>query len=434
MPEGGIVIDRSRNTIRISRTYAATVDRVWWAWTNAEAIAKWWGPAGWTAIVYEMDVRPGGRWRFQIAPEDGSSEPVRGVATYGSVVPHAELDYEDAFADEAWQPDGSGTFPTSVRFTSAGTGCRVDVEASFPEGRALRRAVELHMADGYAEALDRLENLLESPQGDPIMPTIASADGTTIAYQRTGSGPAIIVISNVAEDHSGVADLVKALSRHFTVISFDRRGRGQSGDPQPYDPAHELEDIAALIDIAGGSAALASGSGGCAIALDAASALGGRVTGLYLYEPPFIVDDSRSPGPADYIEHVEGLIAVGKRSEAVEYVMTEMVGVPAQYIEPMKRDPSWEDMVRYAHTFVYEGRILRGLQDGKPLPPERWSINAPIAVAIGGEGESYFRVGADALAALLPKVTVLTLPGQGHGAFWAAPGPVAEQIREFLAG
>ena len=434
MPEGGIVIDRSRNTIRISRTYAATVDRVWWAWTNAEAIAKWWGPAGWTAIVYEMDVRPGGRWRFQIAPEDGSSEPVRGVATYGSVVPHAELDYEDAFADEAWQPDGSGTFPTSVRFTSAGTGCRVDVEASFPEGRALRRAVELHMADGYAEALDRLENLLESPQGDPIMPTIASADGTTIAYQRTGSGPAIIVISNVAEDHSGVADLVKALSRHFTVISFDRRGRGQSGDPQPYDPAHELEDIAALIDIAGGSAALASGSGGCAIALDAASALGGRVTGLYLYEPPFIVDDSRSPGPADYIEHVEGLIAVGKRSEAVEYVMTEMVGVPAQYIEPMKRDPSWEDMVRYAHTFVYEGRILRGLQDGKPLPPERWSINAPIAVAIGGEGESYFRVGADALSALLPKVTVLTLPGQGHGAFWAAPGPVAEQIREFLAG
>jgi uncharacterized protein YndB with AHSA1/START domain/pimeloyl-ACP methyl ester carboxylesterase len=426
------VIDRSRNTIHISRTYAANVDRAWWAWTDSEAIATWWGPAGWAATIHEMNVRPGGRWRFQIAPEDGSTEPVRGVATYSLVVPHAELAYEDAFADEAWQPDGSGTFPTSVTFTSTGTGCRVEVGASFPDGEALRRAVELQMAEGYAEALDRLGNLLETPQGDMIMQTTTSADGTTIAYEKTGSGPAIIVISNVAEDHTGVAGLTRALSEHFTVISFDRRGRGGSGDPQPYDPAREIEDIAALIDSAGGSAALTSGSGGCAIALDAASVLGDKVTGLYLYEPPFIVDDSRPPAPADYVDHVEALVAAGKRSEAVEYVMTEMIGVPTEYIEPMKQDPSWAEMARYAHTFAYEGRILRGLMDGKPLPADRWSIDAPIAVAIGGSSEPYFRVGADALAALLPKVTVLTLPGQDHGAFWAAPAPVAAQICEFL--
>jgi len=266
------------------------------------------------------------------------------------------------------------------------------------------------------------------------MQTFTSADGATIAYKKTGSGPAIIVISNVAEDHTGLAGLAKALSEHFTVISFDRRGRGASGDPKPYDPAREIEDISVLIDIAGGSAALTSGSGGCAIALDAASALGDRVTGLYLYEPPFIVDDSRPPAPADYIEHVEGLVAAGKRGEAVEYVMTEMIGVPAEYIEPMKQDPSWNEMARYAHTFAYEGRILRGLTDGKPLPADRWSIDAPIAVAVGENSERYFRVGAGALAALLPKVTVLTLPGQDHGAFWAAPGPVAAQIREFLLG
>ncbi|WP_129791518.1 SRPBCC domain-containing protein [Sphingosinicella sp. CPCC 101087] len=163
MPEDGIVIDRSRNTIRISRSYAANVDRAWWAWTDAEAITKWWGPAGWAATVYEMDVRPGGRWRFQIAPEDGSTEPVRGIATYRRVVPRAELAYEDSFADEAWQPDGTGTFPTAVTFSSDGTGCRVEVEASFPDGQALRRAVELRMAEGYAEALDRLGDLLETP-------------------------------------------------------------------------------------------------------------------------------------------------------------------------------------------------------------------------------------------------------------------------------
>ncbi|ADB49547.1 alpha/beta fold hydrolase [Conexibacter woesei] len=432
MPEDGIVIDRSRNTIRISRTYAASVDRAWWAWTDAEAIAQWWGPAGWAATVYEMDVRPGGRWRFEIAAADGSAEPVRGLATYGLVVPHVELAYEDTFADEAWQPDGTGTFPTSVTFASAGTGCRVEVEASFPDLHALRQAVELQMAEGYAEALGRLDDLLRTPQGDKIMQTITSTDGTTIAYEKTGSGPAIIVISNVAEDHTGVAGLAKTLSEHFTVISFDRRGRGASGDPQPYDPARELDDIAALIDIAGGSAALTSGSGGCAITLDAASALGDSVTGLYLYEPPFIVDDSRPPAPTDYIEHVEELVAADRRSEAVEYVMTEMIGVPAEYIEPMKQDPSWNEMARYAHTYAYEGRILHGLMDGTPLPADRWSINAPIAVAVGGNSESYFRVSANALAALLPNVTVLTLPDQDHGAFWAAPEPITEQIREFL--
>ncbi|ANZ39872.1 hypothetical protein BBK82_31330 [Lentzea guizhouensis] len=266
------------------------------------------------------------------------------------------------------------------------------------------------------------------------MQTITSADGTTIAYEKAGSGPAIIVISNVAEDHTGVAGLAAALAEHFTVVTFDRRGRGASGDPQPYDPAREIEDIAALIGIAGGAAALTSGSGGCGITLDAASALGDRVTGLYLYEPPFIVDDSRPPAPADYVDHVEELVAAGKRSEAVEYVMTEMIRVPAEYVEPMKQDPSWDDMARYAHTYAYEGRILQGLMDGTPLPADRWSIDVPIAVAVGGNSEEFFRVGAEALAALLPKVTVLTLPGQDHGAFWAAPRPVAEQVREFLLG
>ncbi len=264
------------------------------------------------------------------------------------------------------------------------------------------------------------------------MQSIISADGTTIAYEQSGVGPAIIVISNVAEDHTGVAGLVAELAAHFTVISFDRRGRGESGDPQPYDSARELEDIAALVDVAGGSAALASGSGGCAITLDAATYLGDKATGIYLYDPAFIVDDSRPPAPTDYVEHVDSLVTAGKRSEAVEYVMTEMIGVPAEYIEPMKQDPSWADMSRYAHTYAYEGRILRGLQDGTPLPTDRWSVDAPIVVAVGEHSEPFMRTGADALSTLLPNVTVLTLADQDHSAFWMAPEPVAAQIREHL--
>ncbi|UUV30587.1 SRPBCC domain-containing protein [Amycolatopsis roodepoortensis] len=162
MPDG-IEIDRANNTVHISRTYAAGVDRAWWAWTDAEAIRRWWGPHGWAATVYEMDVRPGGRWRFQIAPEDGSAAAVRSVATYTVVEPCAELAYEDAFANEAWRPDGTGTFPTKVTFAAAGIGCTVEVSAAFSDGAALRRAVEQHMADGYAEALERLGGVLDTP-------------------------------------------------------------------------------------------------------------------------------------------------------------------------------------------------------------------------------------------------------------------------------
>lgn len=265
-----------------------------------------------------------------------------------------------------------------------------------------------------------------------IVGTVTSADGTTIAYQRAGAGPAIIVISNVAEDRTGVAGIAAALAEDFTVITYDRRGRGASGDPQPYDPAREIDDLAALVDSVGDPVFLASGSGGCGLALDAASALGDRVAGLYLYEPPFIVDDSRSPVPADYVAHQEGLVAAGRRDEAVEFFMSEMIRVPAEYLPMMKEDPSWQEMVRYAHTYAYDGRILADLQDGTPLPADRWRIDVPIAVAVGSEGEEFIRRGAAALAALLPNVTVLTLEGQDHSAFWIAPEPVAEQLRDFV--
>ncbi|UYO95648.1 alpha/beta hydrolase [Microbacterium sp. M28] len=262
--------------------------------------------------------------------------------------------------------------------------------------------------------------------------TVTSADGTAIAYERIGTGPVIIVISNVAEDRTGVAGIADALAADFTVISYDRRGRGESGDPQPYEPAREIDDIAALVDAVGSPVFLTSGSGGCGLALDAASALGDAVAGVYLYEPPFIVDDSRAPAPADYVAHQEELVAAGRRDEAVEYFMSEMIGVPEEYLPLMKDDPSWQEMVRYAHTYAYDGRIMQGLQDGAPLPRDRWRIDAPIAVAVGSNGEGFIRAGAQALAALLPHVTVLTLEGQDHSAFWMAPEPVAEQIRGFL--
>ncbi|MGK5557954.1 alpha/beta fold hydrolase [Actinomadura kijaniata] len=260
------------------------------------------------------------------------------------------------------------------------------------------------------------------------MSTVTSADGTTIAYATTGSGPAVVLVATTAPDRHDLDGLAAALAPRFTVHNYDRRGRGGSGDTPPYAPEREVEDLAALLDAVGGPALLVSGSAGCVLALDAATALGERVSGLFLYEPPFVVDDSRPPVPADYVETVERLVAEGRRDEAVEYFMTRAVGVPAEYLEPMKADPSWATMAGYAHTLAYDGRIVAGTQQGRPLPADRWKTDAPVRVVVGENSPPFFHEGARALAALLANAEYRVLPGHDHSAPWTAPDAVAALV------
>ncbi|MGH4016472.1 MAG: alpha/beta fold hydrolase [Pseudonocardiaceae bacterium] len=145
-------------------------------------------------------------------------------------------------------------------------------------------------------------------------------------------------------------------------------------------------------------------------------------------EPPFIVGPGHPPVPSDYVERVSALVADGKRSDAVEYFMTEAIGIPAEYLEPMKADPSWETMTRYAHTLAYDGRTVAGTQDGTPLPKDRWSVTAPVHVLVGENSAPFFHEGAQALVDLLPSATYATLPGQDHSAFWMAPDAVADSV------
>jgi pimeloyl-ACP methyl ester carboxylesterase len=265
------------------------------------------------------------------------------------------------------------------------------------------------------------------------MRTVTSSDGTTIAYQVAGNGPAVVLVGTTASDHHDLDGLAERLAGDFTVYNYDRRGRGESGDTQPYAPAREVEDLEALLGAVGGPAALVGGSAGCVLALDAASALGDRVSALYLYEPPFIVGPGRPPVPADYVERVTRLVAEGRRSDAVEVFMLEAIGVPAEYLEPMKADPSWETMVGYAHTLAYDGQIVAGTQDGKPLPADRWSVDQPTEVVAGERSEPFFHDGARALVQLLPNGAYRALAGQDHSAFWVAPEVVAASIAEVLA-
>lgn len=159
MTTDGIVIDEQTNTLTIARAYRAAVDRVWTAWTDPAAVARWWGPHGWTTTVEQMDVRPGGQWRFSMAPDDGSAGPIHIVATYGEVRPREQLSYVDRRATADWVATGEG-MSTTVAFSARDTGTHVSITAVFADRDTLRQAVASGMGEGYQEALERLGTIL----------------------------------------------------------------------------------------------------------------------------------------------------------------------------------------------------------------------------------------------------------------------------------
>jgi pimeloyl-ACP methyl ester carboxylesterase len=143
------------------------------------------------------------------------------------------------------------------------------------------------------------------------MKKVRSKDGTTIAFDQSGQGPAIILVAAALSNRLVTTQLAALLAPHFTVINYDRRGRGDSGDTQPYAVEREIEDIEALIDEAGGSAFVFGHSSGAVLALEATGKLPTRIKKQALYEPPFIVDDSRPPVPEDFATHVAELVSAG---------------------------------------------------------------------------------------------------------------------------
>jgi pimeloyl-ACP methyl ester carboxylesterase len=207
------------------------------------------------------------------------------------------------------------------------------------------------------------------------------------------------------------------LAPHYTVFSYDRRGRNESGDTPPYAVEREVEDINALIGEAGGSVYVFGRSSGAVLALEAA-ARGLAITKLALYEPPLIIDDSRPPVPADYVPHINELIRKGRRGDAVEHLLTAVVGVPAEFVAGMRTEPMWPLLEAVAHTIPYDGAITEGLESGRPLPADRvkrWaSFTGPTLVIDGGASEQFMHSGADALARVLPNAQRRTLEGQTH--------------------
>jgi pimeloyl-ACP methyl ester carboxylesterase len=218
------------------------------------------------------------------------------------------------------------------------------------------------------------------------------------------------------------ASLADLLAEQFTVYNYDRRGRGDSTDTSPYAVEREIEDIAALLEEAGGSAYVYGISSGGVLALEAARRLP-SITKLAMYEPPFIVDNSRPPRPDDYVQQLDKMTAEGRPGDAVAYFMTEAAGVPAEFVAGMRGQPFWSALEAIAHTIAYDGRVMGNTMSGKPLPAEWGAITTSTLVVDGGNNPT-FHTGAQALADLLPNAQHRTLGGQEHNVDPQAIAPV----------
>jgi pimeloyl-ACP methyl ester carboxylesterase len=251
------------------------------------------------------------------------------------------------------------------------------------------------------------------------MNQVASKDGTSIAFDQQGHGPAVILVSGGSVDRSSNARLATLLAKDFTVFNYDRRGRGPSGDTPPYAVGREVEDIAAVAHAAGSTAYLFGSSSGAALALEAARHLPDQITKLALWEPPFILDPARRP-PADTAKIYRDLVAVGQRGDAAQYFMEKVVGMPPEFVAGARSQPWWPAQEALAHTLEYDATIMGDYS----LPEDRIkSITIPTIVLDGGASFEFIRETAAAVGKLLPNAQHQTLEGQTHNVDAAVLAP-----------
>jgi pimeloyl-ACP methyl ester carboxylesterase len=265
---------------------------------------------------------------------------------------------------------------------------------------------------------------------DPL--TVGSSDGTTIAYDLAGEGPPLILVGGAFSfrRYKSWVQLFELLAPTFRVISYDRRGRGDSGDAPAYAIEREIEDLGELVQVAGGSAHVFGMSSGAVLALRAAAA-GIGFDRAVVYQPPFSVDASGHVPPADFSRRLRALAAAGDRGATASYFMREGMGAPRLLVGLLRlARPIWRDLESVAHTLPYDYAVMGETVHGKPLADEPWaSIPTPTLIVDGGKSGASLHRAADALAALMPNAERQTLAGQGHNLSMKLLAPL---LKEFL--
>lgn len=250
----------------------------------------------------------------------------------------------------------------------------------------------------------------------------SSKDGTKIAFERAGQGPPLVIVGGALSDRKGGKLLATKLQTHFTVYTYDRRGRGESGDTRPYAVEREIEDLESVLEQAGTPANVYGVSSGAALALQAAAKLGtDRVAKLAVYEPPYGQDHHDFEQQKARIEQI---VETGKPGDAAAFFLSA-VGMPPQAIAEMKRSPQWESMSKIDFTLAYDYAVL----GNGNVPDSVRQISAPTLVMNGEKSMPFIRPTADRVAESIPNARRTTLPGQTHQ---AAPEAVAPLLIEFF--
>lgn len=255
---------------------------------------------------------------------------------------------------------------------------------------------------------------------------VISKDSTGIVYDKVGKGPVVIQVLGALNTRKTGAKLAKVLAPHFTVISYDRRGRGDSIDTPPYSPQREVEDVAAVIDGVGESVYLYGHSSGCAIALEAATKLHDHIKKIAIYEAPYALSSEAQKAAKVYNTSLKKLLSAGKRDDAVALFM-QYIGVTANQINAMKKLPMWKGLHAMAHTLAYDSDVLG---EGHALPTTQLKrITTPTLVMSGDKSPEFMREVNKALSKAIPQAHYHELAGQTHG---VKPDALAPVLVEFF--
>lgn len=259
------------------------------------------------------------------------------------------------------------------------------------------------------------------------METVRSADNTPIAFERSGTGPALVLVHGTTADHTRWAPLLPELGRHFTVYAMDRRGRGESGDSDSYSLEREYEDVAAVVDAAGPQTSLLGHSYGALCALEAAL-LTSNVSKLVLYEPAFPAEGEELYPPGA-VQRFQTLLDQGDREVLLTAFFRELVQMSDEEIKLVRADPSWQGRLVAAHTAVRE------LADGDYVfEPERFrGLDVPTLLLLGGNSPPFLRRPTEQVAAALSHSQIVQMPGQGHAAMTTAPDLFLREVLKFLS-
>jgi pimeloyl-ACP methyl ester carboxylesterase len=241
-----------------------------------------------------------------------------------------------------------------------------------------------------------------------------------------GTGPALILVGGAFQQREDqlFGPLAALLAPHFTVITYDRRGRGDSGDTLPYAVEREVEDIAALITVAGGSACLFGNSSGGNLALEAA-ARKLPVTKLAMYEAPFTANDDQPHEQDDFATQLTVLLAEGRRGDAVAHFLTKAVGIPAEVVAQMRHAPMWPAMEAIAPTLAYDTTLT---EDNTLLTERASYVTVPTLVLYGGASPAWASNSAQAAVNALPNAQRRALEGQTHNVSAEALAPVLQKF------